>query len=195
MAELEYQYGLRSTYYSLVPASFDEPIIRQSHMGHEIGYHYEVMSRAKGDVKQAAGMFQNDVELLRGICDIRTACMHGSPISHNKNVDFWEFASLSDYGLVGEAYTDIKGDFKYYTDTGGKWNGKNNIRDKIVNCTMPSPHGTAGIITEVAARSKVYINCHPERWAKIRVEIPFYRLKDISVNIVKMSYRALRVDE
>ena len=138
MAKLEHRLGLKATYYfRCVPASFDADIIREiSSMGHEVGYHYEVMAKAKGDAQKAKVIFQGDLERLRAICDIRTACMHGSPSSDKNNLDFWNYANPSNFGLMGEAYSNIRGEFLYCTDTGGKWNSNNNIRDKISNCVM-----------------------------------------------------------
>jgi len=187
MAELEHRLGIKATYYfRCVPASFDVDIIhRVSQMGHEVGYHYEVMSKANGDVQKARDIFQEDLERLRSICDIKTACMHGSPSSEQNNIDFWNHANLSDFGLLGEAYSDIGREFYYYTDTGGKWNSKNNIRDKVNNCIMPPIRGTDSIIIELSAGSKIYINGHPERWVESYLEIPSYVLKDYAINLVK----------
>jgi len=194
MAKLEHRIGLRSTYYfRCVPASFDAEIIRQiSGMGHEIGYHYEVMSKAKGDLRKAKEIFQEDLERLRSICEIRTACMHGSPSSDKNNIDFWKYAMLSDFGLLGEAYSNIGGEFHYCTDTGGKWNGNNNIRDKISICNMPSLQGTKSIISEVSSGSHVYINSHPERWAESFFELSYYRMKDLAMNVLKAAIRPRR---
>jgi hypothetical protein len=197
MASLEHRMGLKSTYYfRSVPVSFDEYIIKRiSGMGHEIGYHYEVMSKSKGDIQQAKRIFNEDLKLLRSICEIRTACMHGSPSSDINNLDFWKFADLSDFGLQGEAYSDIGEQFFYCTDTGGRWNSKNNIRDKIGNCNMPFLQGTESIISEISSGSCMYINCHPERWAESSIEIPSYRMKDLAVNLVKRAFRYLKLDQ
>jgi len=187
MARLEYRQGLRATYYfRCVPASFNADIIREiSGIGHEVGYHYEVMAKAKGDVQRAKKIFFDDLERLRLICEVRTACMHGSPSSDKNNIDFWNYANLSDFELLGEAFSNIRGEFHYFTDTGGKWNSNNNIRDKVSNCVMPTTHTTRRIISDLTAGSKIYINCHPERWAGSFLEIPSYVLKDYAINIAK----------
>jgi hypothetical protein len=47
MAELEHELGIQSTYYFRVPYTFKPEIIGKIHdLGHEIGYHYEVLSKA-----------------------------------------------------------------------------------------------------------------------------------------------------
>ena len=48
MAELEYELGIQSTYYFRFPCTFKPEIIRKIRdLGHEVGYHYEVLSKAK----------------------------------------------------------------------------------------------------------------------------------------------------
>ena len=47
MAELEQELGIQSTYYFRFPYTFKPDIIRKIQaLGHEIGYHYEVLSKA-----------------------------------------------------------------------------------------------------------------------------------------------------
>ena len=47
MAELEHELGIQSTYYFRLPYTFKPDIIGKIHdLGHEVGYHYEVLSKA-----------------------------------------------------------------------------------------------------------------------------------------------------
>jgi hypothetical protein len=47
MAELEHELGIQSTYYFRFPYTFKPEIIRKIHdLEHEVGYHYEVLSKA-----------------------------------------------------------------------------------------------------------------------------------------------------
>ncbi len=191
IAQLEFRMNVRSTYYfRCVPASFDADIIRQiSEMNHEIGFHYEVMRKAKGDIQIARKLFKQDIEQLRSICEIKTASMHGSPISAHNNIDFWKDDNLSNYSLEGEAYSNILTDLEYYTDTGGRWNGKDNNRDQIRRCIMPMVESTQDIILRIQKGSKAYISCHPERWAATPLEALNYRLKDAVFNLGKRAFR------
>ncbi|HJH25353.1 MAG TPA: hypothetical protein C5S37_00965 [Methanophagales archaeon] len=53
MAELEHELGIQSTYYFRFPYTFKPEIIGKIHdLGHEVGYHYEVLSKAKGDYEK-----------------------------------------------------------------------------------------------------------------------------------------------
>lgn len=156
-------------------------------MGHEIGYHYEVMSRAKGDIVKAKELFREDIEELNSICEIRTACMHGSPESRYDNIQFWNHTEMASYGIIGEAYHDVAPDFQYYTDTGGKWNSRFNIRDKIKGCNMPYVVNTQTVVNSLKSGGscRIYINCHPERWSEDRYEALKYRFTDLGTNLAK----------
>ena len=47
MAELEHELGIQSTYYFRFPYTFKPDIIGKiNDLGHEVGYHYEVLSKA-----------------------------------------------------------------------------------------------------------------------------------------------------
>ena len=53
MAELEHELGIQSTYYFRFPYTFKPDIIRKIQaLGHEVDYHYEVLSKAKGDYEK-----------------------------------------------------------------------------------------------------------------------------------------------
>ncbi|MBL6729986.1 MAG: hypothetical protein ISP74_03675 [Bacteroidia bacterium] len=52
----------------MVPQSFDEGVIREiASMGHEIGYHYEDMDFAKGDVDKAYELAKKHLAQLRDV--------------------------------------------------------------------------------------------------------------------------------
>ena len=47
----------------------------------EVGYHYEVLSKAKGDYEKAVELFEQELKEFRKIVDVKTICMHGSLLS------------------------------------------------------------------------------------------------------------------
>ena len=55
MAKLENEIGVKGSYYfRAVPCSWDVKIIRSiENLGHEIGYHYETMDTANGNIDEA----------------------------------------------------------------------------------------------------------------------------------------------
>jgi hypothetical protein len=136
-AELESRMGINGTYYfRMVPKSYDERIIRAiSHLGHEIGYHYEDLAVARGDYDLAIKLFEQNLAKLRQLAPIETICMHGSPLSKYDNRMLWKRYNYRDYGIIGEPYLDI--DFnvvRYFTDTGRRWDGENvSLRDRVMS--------------------------------------------------------------
>ena len=126
-AKIENKLGIKSTYYfRTIPNVFVPKIIKKIHaMGHEIGYHYEVLDRASGNFEKAIKLFEHELENFRKICDIKTICMHGNPLTSWDNRDLWKKYDFRDYGITGEAYLSIDYDkVMYFTDTGRSWSGK-----------------------------------------------------------------------
>ena len=67
MAVIESQYEIKSSYYFRVkPNLFNKDIIKKIYnLGHEIGYHYEVMDKAKGDLISAKKLFREEWPLFK----------------------------------------------------------------------------------------------------------------------------------
>jgi hypothetical protein len=157
-ARMEKELGITGTYYfRLDPGSYDDEVIEQIHdLGHEIGYHYEDISRcAASGSRYAAGLrsrkrphdkvlpdeelidiaiasFRENLDKLRRVVPIETICMHGSPLSKYDNRMLWEKYDYRDFGIIGEPYFDINFEEVFYlTDTGRRWDGEAvSIRDK-----------------------------------------------------------------
>ena len=189
-ARLQQKMDLVGTYYfRMIPQSFDKDIIREiASMGHEVGYHYEDLDRARGDHLKAIGYFEQNLERLRKIAPVTTICMHGSPRSKYDNRDLWQYFDYRDYGIVGEPYFDLDfNTFFYLTDTGRRWDGhKVAIRDKVENHFELSFHSTAEIIqslNEAKFPEKVMFNFHPQRWTNHKIlwlqEKGFQQLKNM----------------
>ncbi len=189
MARMEHRLGIRGSYYfRVVKESWDEDIIRQiAGMGHEIGYHYEDLSLCRGDIGEAIRHFEEQLKRFREIVDVKTICMHGSPLSKHDNRDLWKGYDYRDYDLIGEPYFDL--DFSglfYLTDTGRRWDGGNvSVRDKVQKKVsrrgsqkdtqriaeeenpIPSFRHTRDIITAINNDTLPYpvmITIHPQRW-------------------------------
>lgn len=128
MAKLEHSYGIKSTYYFRhIEETFKPDIILQmAKMGHEIGFHYEVMDKANGDMDKAIEIFKTELEDLRkvteNVTEINTVCMHGNPLKPWSNRDLWQKYDFRDFGLTGEPYLSIDYNKVFYlTDTGRTW--------------------------------------------------------------------------
>lgn len=134
-AEIEAELGMKASYYfRVVPESNQPEIIRQiAALGHEIGYHYEDMSIANGDMSAAIKHFEEWLAYFRQFYPVQTICMHGAPTSQYDGRDLWKQYDYHQYGIIGEPYFDADfANMLYLTDTGRCWDGyKVSVRDKI----------------------------------------------------------------
>jgi hypothetical protein len=173
MAELESKLGIQSTYYFRFPYTYKPEIIGKIHdWGHEIGYHYEVLSKAKGDYEKAIKMFEQELSEVRKTVDIKTICMHGGPLSKYDNRDLWKRYDFKEFGIVGEAYLSMN-DIPYFSDTGRSWSLKTKMRDFLVDKKEGITGDTTDELMELIKENKVdklYVVVHPERWASRRLE-------------------------
>jgi hypothetical protein len=204
MARLEDSLGIHSTYYFRVNRRvFKADIIREiAELGHEVGYHYEVLDKAHGKVSLAERIFVDELDRLREVTEVSTACMHGNPLSPWDNRDFWKHYALSQFGLVGEAYISVRErDLCYVTDTGRAWNrGGFNLRDHFPEgwvSLMPSLAGTRQLILSIrkGEAKKIYLQVHPNRWSWNRLEWHVQWGEDLLFNGAKwfiMRYRKKR---
>lgn len=195
MAEFEHALGIHSTYYFRYPHTFRPEIItRINSLSHEIGYHYEVLAKAKGDHASAIALFSHELEAFNAICDVRTICMHGSPLSPYDNRDLWGKYDFRDYGLEGEAYLSMAEDgLRYLTDTGRNWSGKHSLRDAMPGAMPVSLETTDELISWIeSAEENLYLTVHPERWAVSEAERVFGNLKDRLMNLGKISIKNIR---
>ena len=169
-AVIEKELGIRSTYYFRAnKCSFNIEIVKEiSSMGHEIGYHYEDLSEAKGDYNKAIKLFQYNLNKLREIAQVKTISMHGRPMSNFDNRNLWKKNSFLDYGLTGEAYITINyQDMYYFSDTGRTWNSNGmNVRDNVSVSLKTDLSDTDSLITflENENPQRMAILTHPERW-------------------------------
>jgi len=178
-AKIQHNLGICGTYYfRIVPQSFDEIIMREiAGLGHEVGYHYESMDTARGDVDKAYEDFCRNLERFRKIVPIETVCMHGSPLSKFDNRAIWEKYDYHSLGIKAEPYFDL--DFNttlYLTDTGRRWDGgKVSIRDKAMASqpvTNPdflrrkyrSSFDIIRTLQKADFPGQVMMTFHPQRW-------------------------------
>jgi hypothetical protein len=168
MAELEHSLGIQSTYYFRYPYTFNKEVIRKIYrLGHEVGYHYEVLSKTHGDYQKAISLFNQELQEFRKICKIHTIAMHGSPLSKFDNRDLWKNFRYKDFGIVGEAYFSLTG-MTYFSDTGRNWAGHHNMRDYLDQSDASQEcSSTDELIHALQANPypQVYLSIHPERWS------------------------------
>lgn len=196
MARLENRLGLHSTYYFRYTRQVFKPsIIKEIYgLGHEIGYHYETLSKARGDYKRAIDLFKRELEQFRALADIQTISMHGSPLSPFDNRDLWLKYDYHDFKILGEAYLSINyKEIQYLTDTGRTWNRTfYNLRDHTSEMrTETFIKSTCDLI--LAIREKRFpslcISSHPERWSTDFTEWSLSLVSDLTANLAKATIR------
>jgi hypothetical protein len=199
MAELESRYDIAATYYvRTTRAVFKPAALRRLHqLGHEVGYHYEVLAKAKGDEQQAIALFEQELERFREIVPVETISMHGSPLSPWNNLDLWKWFDVGDYGVLGGAVLNINGENLYYfTDTGRSWDaGKHNLRDRMA---ARQPSRQVDITDDLIAFLKgtpdcpIYISAHPNRWAENWLTWSVGAMSDWAINQAKLAIALTR---
>jgi hypothetical protein len=161
MAKTENEMGIHATYYFRICKNvFNIEYIKQiSELGHEIGYHYEVLGESEGDYEKAIKLFETHLEKFRTVYDVKTIAQHGGPLRNCLNVvkisniirifkqitqgehifdrweskDIWKKYDYRKYGIIGEPYLSI--DFNkvtYLSDTNRSWTDtKYRMKDKV----------------------------------------------------------------
>lgn len=194
MAQLEAEHGISSTYYArTIDKTFKPELIRKiENLGHEIGYHYEDMDRANGDIKEAHESFRKELNRLRELVTIDTICMHGNPLTSHDNRDMWNGdQEFEEYDLLGEAYLSMDFvDVTYFSDTGRTWeDGGLKVKDHPVGKSEKHVQvdGTDELI-DLVNRTELPRLCllsHPNRWARSTGELVIEFSKDMVTNVGK----------
>ena len=181
-AQIEAKLGLYGIYYfRAVPESWNNAIIKQiAALGHEIGYHYESLTTCNGDIDAAYEDFKKNLEALRKLVPVRSACMHGSPRSPWDSKDIWRKFDYHALGIENEPYLDTDFSIVFYlTDTGRRWDGyKVSVRDKIPQyqdawtAAGLSFHSTDDVIEGLRKGiipKDFMFTIHPQRWNPLDV--------------------------
>ena len=180
VARLEREAGVMAKFYfrTMHFDSHAEIISAIFTMGHEVGYHYESLTTTNGDVEAAYKDFCINLDRLRKLVPVATACAHGSPRSPWNSQDIWKQYDIHALGIDYEPMLDT--DFSktlYLTDTGRRWDGyKVSVRDKVPQYQDLWQregfvfHSTDDIIRVLQDpehpihQKELLINTHPQRW-------------------------------
>ncbi|RJP36930.1 MAG: hypothetical protein C4548_15055 [Desulfobacteraceae bacterium] len=196
MAQLEYDMRICSTYYFRAKRHVFKPqIIRQiADLGHEIGYHYESLSDADGDMTSALNDFEYDLKRFRKIVPVKTIAMHGRPFSPYDNRNLWKSPENIDklhkkFAILGEVYLHIDySDIAYITDTGRTWRSLEANKMDIVNSNINVDITDGNLLYQRLKNGdwpKAVFQIHPERWARHKSEFILQFIKDNLINILK----------
>lgn len=198
MAQAEAKRDVQASYYfRSVPASHNPDIIKAIRdLGHEIGYHYEDWHLAKYDPAEADALFRKHLARLKTFANIKTICMHGSPLSSRNNLEFWEHFSPSDYDVY-DCIIDMNYENTFYiTDAGRTWGQTTaNLRDEAPGAAIiPDIDSSDDLIAAIKTGNypHIVIGCHPERWASETQDWVGQYAKDQLANAVKRVIRKVR---
>jgi hypothetical protein len=196
MAKMESSMDIRATYYFRAkPHVFKPDIIKAiARMGHEIGYHYESLCDARGDMHAALNDFDENLAKFRKWVPVNTVAMHGRPLSPFDSRELWRSSDrkkllLEHHQILGEVYLDIDySNIAYLTDTGRNWSPwRANLRDRVDSMALPTLQGGEDLLQFLRSKtsSRVLLQVHPERWAE---SFPEYLLSfgmDCAINGIK----------
>lgn len=132
IAQIEREFNIHSTYYFRITEEVYQPdlIEKIAVLGHEIGYHYEVLDKANGDYIKAIEIFEDEINELRKNYVIKTICMHGNSRTRWDNRDLWKHYDFKKFDIMGEAYLSIDfNEVAYFSDTARTWNPKYKVKD------------------------------------------------------------------
>lgn len=176
-AQIEHSIGAQASYYFRVGKESNNPSIIRSiaALGHEIGYHYEDMSIANGDIEKAYSHFVIWLNYFRQYYAVDTICMHGAPTTQYDGRELWKHYDYKELGIIGEPYFDTNfGEVFYLTDTGRCWDGyRVSVRDKIPTrhdewiAKGWHFHSTADILQALEENRlprQIMMTTHPQRW-------------------------------
>ncbi len=194
IARIESRFGIKSTYYFRVTRGvFKKAIIQEiAKMGHEIGYHYEVMDKTKGDYPKAVDLFQKELKTLREITDISTICMHGKSWTRQDNRDLWKRYDMHQFGILGEAYLSI--DFKevsYLSDSSRSWSNRYKLKDTHSDLIVRDTDDIMRLIHSGLPK-RVYILVHPDEWSSNYYEWLFDLIIQSIINLGKIGIKLSR---
>lgn len=197
LASIEHTHQIKATYFHRMIPSVYSPraITATAQMGHEIGYHYETLAIANGDMAQAIALFEQDLAVLRQLVPITIASMHGSPLKKWDNRAIWQDVSPQSMGLLGEAYRDFDyNKIQYYNDTGRTWNPhRYNLRDKTSHAPRIIIDSTDELIRLIQSRQLKHlcISTHPERWHNMSLAWLQQNIRDTAINAFKVILKRL----
>jgi hypothetical protein len=197
MAMIEQELGIAATFlFRAKPISFDpEIMVKIKGLGHEIGYHYEDLSDARGDFDAAWRSFRHNLEKFSCVGGVRVIGMHGRPLSKWDNRRLWERFDYRNLGIECDPSHEIRWkSFMYFTDVGRSWNGALNLRDGLSGGVKGPPADNTSEVMKLIAESgkNIIINVHPERWTGSILGWFQVLVTDASTNQIKRVVRLAR---
>ncbi|MFA5337275.1 MAG: hypothetical protein WC330_02975 [Candidatus Omnitrophota bacterium] len=198
LAYIEKKINISASYYFRYPNTYDKNTIKNIYdLGHEIGYHYEVLTKAKGNYDAAMKIFNKELEEFRKTVPIKTICAHGSPLSKWDNKKLWEKYDFQKMNINTDANLSFDfNDILYLTDTGRSWNKlAGNIKDRVKSNFDFRLNGTKDVILALESGKlpdKIMLNTHPQRWTGNLLEWIIELVAQNFKNLIKLMLIKIR---
>ena len=170
LARLETDLGVSASYY-FHPSAFRETRAeRVEDLGHEVGYHYDDVATARGDLHTARALFTNNLRVFRRACDVDTVSPHAAALSPHENASLWERGpSFEQFDLLGDADRSVDYvDLAFLSDAGRTFRERPADRARALGEQDQAP--TADTVDDLAARfregaiERACLLTHPRRW-------------------------------
>ena len=188
LAEIEYQYSIKGTYYVQAYLLKDRNNIamlkKMQNMGHEISYHYDVLDANSGDYVKAEKDFAYWIDRFeKEGFHISTICQHGNPIKkrigYNSNRDFFRNSEIkSKYPDLVDMVVDYShyaiDEYIYISDAGYMWKHITEPETNDFNKdALIIPIGNFKKLIKYICERKfsVVLSTHPHRWEKSKFKI------------------------
>lgn len=183
IAKIESEFNIKSTYYfqaNLIESS--KSIIKELiTLGHEIGYHYDVLDEADGEFEKALALFSKSLDKFQKLnIEIKTVCPHGNPTKVRRgwssNKDFFrnpkirnEFPNIFDVVVDFEKLNQVNS--IYISDAGYSFkligdvteNDRLEILDNVIS-------EYNNLIELISTSGSVIISTHPHRWYRTSLQ-------------------------
>jgi len=206
LAEIEAKYGISATYYFHGFFARDtksiEIIKKIQNLGHEVGYHYDVLDSNDGDFGAATLEFDADIiDFTKAGVTIKTVCPHGNPLKQrngwDSNKDYFKNTTVRN---ANPGIFDVVNDFSklpvehYLSDAGFNLKVIDNIRDNdkgglekdlVVNIDW--------ICSTLTEGKSLILSVHPHRLEgsklQLALRVNFFKIaKSIAVLLIKSKF-------
>jgi len=196
MAEVERALGLTASYFCRNRRRLRQPALLTglARLGHEVGYHYECLSDANGDLDRAYADFTENLRRFREQVRVDVVAMHGRALNAHDNRDMWRSATAQrrlreEHGILGEVYVSIDyTDILYLTDTGRNWEpGRSNRRDRTNSQVSAPIESREDLLRYLSDRPhpRLILQTHPERWSHSAAGLLLDGGRDRLINLAK----------
>lgn len=198
IASIEREFGLKSIFFyqfDVFKNNIDEAKKLIS-MGHEIGYHYDVLDNNSGDFTKATEEFYKNLEFFNKCgFSISWVCPHGNPtktrLGWNSNKDFFRSADVRQrFSMLKDIVVDfdmLYPNFKYISDAGYKFKEIGEISHNDVLNVNDIPIADLACYLQSDPAKSIVISTHPHRWLNFKIHFFF---KYYLFNFLRWLYRA-----